>query len=234
MYFKLRAHLVRNLMMVAVLTMISQQALLAQPDWRMYGGAAGNTRASTLNQITPANVRTLQQIWTWDSGEKTFAFETMPLVVDHVMYATAPDQRVVALDADTGKEIWSFDPKAASPKSNRGVTYWPGDGQNAARLILGTSEGRIYALDVKTGKPIPSFGDGGVVDYRATFSATYPNAMYGFSSPPALYKDLIIFGPRTAEFGPKGPAARGARARCTHGQRGLGIPYLAASRRARV
>jgi quinoprotein glucose dehydrogenase len=190
-----------------LLTGLLQPALHAQADWRVYGGDWGNTHFSTLRQITPTNVSNLRQLWTWDSGETALSFETTPLVIDHVMYISTPNERVVALDADTGGQIWSFDPKVEIPSTHRGVTYWPGDGKDAPRLIVATTEGQIYAIDVKTGKPITSFGDNGVVNYRATFSAKYPDVLYGFSSPPALYKDLIIFGPRTAESGPKGPDA---------------------------
>jgi quinoprotein glucose dehydrogenase len=207
MFFGFYTVLARKIAIVSVTAGCAQTILMAQADWRVYGGDPGNMHHSSLAQITPANVSTLKPVWTWDSGETAISFETTPLVIDHVMYVSTPNERVVALDADTGREIWNFDPKVEVPSTHRGVTYWPGDGKDAARLIVGTSEGQIYALDVKTGKPMPTFGDHGVVNYRATFSSKYPDVLYGFSSPPALYKNLIIFGPRTAESGPKGPDA---------------------------
>ncbi len=206
MYFKYRADLVRNILMAAALSAISAPTSLAQGDWSSYGGDAGNTRYSPLTQITPANVSTLKPVWTWDSGESAVSYEITPLVIGHVMYVSTPRERVVALDADTGKEIWSYDLKIQGA-THRGVAYWAGDSQNPARLIVGTTEGQIYALDAKKGTPIASFGDKGVVNYRAGFADKYPNVLYAFSSPPAIYKNLIIFGPRTAESGPKGPDA---------------------------
>ena len=196
-----------NILIATAAMAISAPALLAQADWTANGGDAANTRYSKLAQIKTANVATLKPLWTWDSSETAASFETTPLVIGHVMYVSTPQQRVVALDADTGKQIWTFDPKNTDSNTHRGVSYWPGDAQNVARVIAGTTDGRLYALDAKTGTPIPSFGNNGVVDYRAQFAATYPNVLFGFSSPPALYKDLIIFGPRTAESGPKGPDA---------------------------
>jgi glucose dehydrogenase len=207
MYFEYRADLVRHILMAVALTAMAAPTALAQGDWPIYGGDGGNTRYSPLTQITPTNVSTLKQAWTWDSGESASSFQVTPLVIGHAMYVSTPRQRVVALDADTGKEIWSFDPKLEGSATHRGVTYWAGDRQNPARVIVGTTEGQIYALDARTGVPIASFGKNGVVDYRAGFADKFPHVLYGFSSPPAVYRDLIIFGPRTAESGPKGPDA---------------------------
>jgi quinoprotein glucose dehydrogenase len=199
--------LLQGVLLVSVLTAVSQPAARAQADWPVYGGNAANTRYSRLAQITTANVSTLKPAWTWDSGEPSTSFETSPLVIGHVMFVSTPHERVVALDADTGKQIWAFDPKVDDYSTHRGVTYWPGDAQNVARVIVATSDGRIYALVAGTGLPIDSFGENGVVNFRAGFADKFPTVLYGFSSPPALYKDLIIFGPRTAESGPKGPDA---------------------------
>lgn len=198
-------HFIRITFIAAGLTVTS--VAFAQGDWPVYGGDAGNTRYSSLAQITPANVATLKTAWMWDSGETSPSFETTPLVIGHVMYVSTPHERVVALDADTGKEIWAFDPHVEDYSTHRGVSYWAGDAQNAARVIVGTSRGQIYALDAKTGAPIASFGKSGVVDFRAGFADQYPDVLYGFSSPPAVYKNLIVFGPRTSEGGPKGPDA---------------------------
>jgi quinoprotein glucose dehydrogenase len=185
----------------------SSSAIFAQSDWPVYGGDAGNARYSRLAQIKTTNVSTLKPAWTWDSGEDSPSFETTPLVIGHVMYVSTPHERVVALDADTGRQIWAFDPKVADYSTHRGVSYWAGDSQNAARVIVGTTSGQIFALDAKTGNPIPSFGKNGAVDFRAGFADKFPDVLYGFSSPPAVYKNLIIFGPRTSESGPKGPDA---------------------------
>ena len=84
--------------------------------------------------------------------------EVTPLVVNGMMYLATPYSRVVALDADTGKEIWAFQLPSANP-STRGVEYWPGDAQTPAQIVFGSSDGKLYSLDAKTGKPNDAFGD---------------------------------------------------------------------------
>lgn len=200
---------------VALLAAALVPNLPAQNDWPQYGHDPGGARYSPLTQITPGNVSTLKRVWTWDPGEGTLSFETSPLVIGNVMYVSTPRERVVALDADTGKELWSFDTKVTAPSTHRGVSYWPGDpeshgqsnAQYPARIIAGTSDGRLFALDAVTGKPVSSFGDNGLVNLRAAFADKYPSALYGISSPPAIYRNLLIFGPRTQESGAKGPSS---------------------------
>jgi quinoprotein glucose dehydrogenase len=201
--------LVRSLYGLVVAGLFASGATVAAAagrDWSVYGGDSGNSRYSSLAQITPGNVSRLTPAWTWDSKEPAVSFETTPLVIGRVMYVSTPRERVVALDKDTGAEIWSFDPKVASPSTHRGVSYWPGDAKNPPRIVFGTSDGKMFALDASTGAPIASFGQGGVIDFKARLGGS-PRVLSGFSSPPVIYKDLVIFGPRTAESGPAGPDA---------------------------
>ena len=203
-------HVFGRLLSAISLLAVLAPAASAQNDWSAYGGAGGsNSRYSSLAQITPANVARLKLAWIWDSGEIAASFQTTPLVVDHVMYLNTPHERVVALDADTGKQIWSFDPQLKRFASYRGVSYWPGDARTPASIITGTTDGKIFALDAKTGLPAAGFGDNGEIDLRAELTAKYPNQSYGFTTPPAVYKDLIIFGPRVGESATnaKGPDA---------------------------
>src|SRR5512143_534379 len=99
-------------------------------DWAIYGGTTDNTRYSTLGQISPANVAQLKVAWTYDTHDAFpgSEFQPNPIVVDGVLYATTPKLRVVALDAATGREIWTFDPNTIDPKSgrfrHRGVTVY--------------------------------------------------------------------------------------------------------------
>ena len=181
-------------------------ALAAQSDWAFYGKDPGGTRYSTLSQINSQNVATLREVWTYNPGEPSLSFETTPVVIDHVMYVSTPHERVVALDAETGREIWSHDLQVRRPNSHRGVSYWPGDRQTPPRVIAATSDGRLFALDAKSGKPVEAFGDNGVVNLRAGVTDRFPNALYGVSSPPAIYRNLIILGPRTQESPAKGPS----------------------------
>jgi glucose dehydrogenase len=198
-----------NLLGAALLAALLVAGLLAQTDWPQYGHDPGGERYSPLKQITTDNVSKLKPAWTWDPGESSLSFETTPLVIGNVMYVSTPRERVVALDADTGKELWSFDTRVTSPSTHRGVSYWPGDAQTQTqpRIIAGTSDGRLFALDAKTGQPASSFGDNGLVNLRAAFADKFPTALYGISSPPAIYRNLLIFGPRTQESGAKGPSS---------------------------
>ena len=137
-------------------------------DWRVYGGNDENTHYSTLSQIAPANVAQLQVAWTYDTHDafKGSEMQANPIVIDGVLYATSPKLRIFALEAATGRELWSFDPNFGKPAPSRfrhrGVTV-TGD------RVLFTYRNKLWALDKRTGKPIPTFGDSGAVDLRNGF-----------------------------------------------------------------
>ena len=183
-------------------------ALAGQNDWRSYGQDAAGTRYSSLTQITAGNVATLKRAWSYDTGEPANAFQTTPLVVDGLMYLSTPTQRIVALNAATGREVWTYDPRNKRPGTHRGVSYWPGSGAAKPRIFFATGDNRLLALDAKTGQPITSFGQDGAEDLRAGVAAKFTDALCYVSSPPAIYRNLVIMGPRTAESAPngKGPA----------------------------
>jgi quinoprotein glucose dehydrogenase len=133
------------------------------------------------------------------------ASEVTPLVIGGIMYLSTPYSRVVALDPTTGKEVWAFQLSAGAP-STRGVEYWPGDTQTPAQVVFGSSDGKLYSLNAKTGKPNDAFGDNGIVNLNT------PEIMQGLpgrnalTSPPTVYKNLVITGGTTQENPPKGPA----------------------------
>jgi len=79
------------------------------------------------------------------------------------MYLSTPYSRVVAVDPATGKEIWAYQLPSGNP-STRGVEYWPGDAATPAQIVFGSSDGKLYSLDAKTGKPNPAFGDNGIAN----------------------------------------------------------------------
>lgn len=172
-------------------------------DWPTYGRDAGGTKYSPLDQINTKNVGALERVWTYHTSEPG-QWETTPIVIGNVMYLSTQKHRVVALDGDTGKELWSFDPKSSTAGGKRGVSYWPGDGSIGARIFLAGEH--LYAIDAKTGKPAREFGDNGMVDLRAGITDQYPKALYTAGSPPAVYKNLIILGPATQEGPSKGPS----------------------------
>jgi len=158
----------------------------------------------------------LKVAWTYHTGDVSdgskypvrSAFEATPLVVDGVMYFTTPFSRVIALDAETGKELWAFDPKIEmdTPRNlfiSRGAAYWT-DGKQK-RILLGTLDGRLISIDAKTGVPDGGFGAGGTVDMHEGVAEKYRNREYGMTSPPAVYKNVIICGSLTADGTPQGP-----------------------------
>jgi quinoprotein glucose dehydrogenase len=180
--------------------------LPAQKDWPAYGHDPGGMRYSPLSRINTTNVTKLRRAWTYHTGDTGNQFETTPIVIGNRMYFSTQTSRIVALEADTGKEIWTYDPKVRRPREHRGVAYWPGDSKTPARILFGTGDGRLIALDAATGKPVPEFGAGGEVNLRIGVADDFPRAGYAITSPPAIYKDLVIVGPSTQEGPSKGPS----------------------------
>jgi len=196
--------------------------VLAAQQWRYYGGDAGGTRFSPLKQISRQNVNQLKRVWTYHTGEtersgnatdrhRVAPFESTPLVVEGILYVSTPSNRVIALDSETGAEIWKFDPQEKSGKprqffQHRGVAYWQGKNGQDKRILFGTLDGRLIALDAKTGKPCAGFGTGGTIDLRAGLEGDRPGVEYSITSAPAIYKDLVITGAAVPEFPSKGPS----------------------------
>src|SRR5207237_2794209 len=119
------------------------------------------------------------------------------LVVDGVMYVTTAFNLLIALDPETGRELWRFDPKLDLEKAHshfisRGSTYWT-DGKSR-RIFMGTSDGRLFAVDARTGVPVDSFGNGGGIDLHIGVAENYRDRMSGSSFPPSIYKNLVICG----------------------------------------
>ncbi len=128
-----------------------------------------------------------------------------PLVVDGVMYLTTPYSRVVALDATTGEERWAFTLPSGNP-STRGLEYWPGDTQTPAQVVFGSNDAKLYSIDAATGKPNPAFGSNGIVALDTPEVLRGLPGRNGLSSPPIVYKHLVITGGTTQENPPRGPA----------------------------
>jgi quinoprotein glucose dehydrogenase len=171
---------------------------VAQTDWPTFGHDSGSNRYSPLKRITPANVNTLTRAWTYHmnpGGRSTSgaSSETIPLVVGGMMYVTTPYKRVVALEPENGKEIWAFEVPDGNP-ARRGLDYWAGDKQSPAQVFFGTDTGKLYALNAKTGKLSPGFGNEGVVDMKPGALNGVAKAPFGLSSPPIVYRNLVITG----------------------------------------
>ncbi|MBU6167058.1 MAG: PQQ-binding-like beta-propeller repeat protein [Alphaproteobacteria bacterium] len=133
--------------------------------------------------------------------------QSTPLVVDGVMYTTTPYGRVVALEPETGRELWAAAIPGPGQPSLRGVEYWPGDGDTPPRLFFGTRDGRLFALDAASGKPAAGFGQNGVVEMKTPDVLNGQTVrQYGMTSPPIVWKNLVITGSAVQEFPPRGAA----------------------------
>ena len=130
-----------------VLLLAGGPAAAAETEWPTYGHDPGGMRYSPLKQITPQNVAKLQPAWTYhlrksSSGASRFQpSQVTPLIVDGLLYLTSPYNEVLALDAATGAEVWSFDTREVGQPARRGLEYWPGDRKHAPPLYFGTREG---------------------------------------------------------------------------------------------
>jgi quinoprotein glucose dehydrogenase len=190
-------------------------------DWPMYNRDLAGTRFSPLRQIDASNVDTLKQVWSYNLGTaigNEAGSEFTPIVVNGVLYLAA-FHYVTALDPETGQEIWRYELKQGTP-SKHGVAYWPGDKSNPARIIF-TSGTKMMALNARTGKIDPGFGNEGTVEM------TVP-----YNSAPVVYKNLLIIGANTPESPATGPAGD-TRAYDAHGQEAVGFSFGAAAGRIR-
>jgi glucose dehydrogenase len=187
-------------------------------DWKAWGGDSGGARYSPLKQIHRGNITKLKPAWTLRTGDVSdgkgdwpvrSAFETTPLYIDGVLYLTTPFNRVMAVDGDTGQRLWVFDPKLDRERgynlfTHRGVAFWT-DGKRS-RLLYGTLDGRLFSLDTKTGEPDPAFANQGSLNLKTGMAEGYENRAYGMTSPPAIYRNLVICGAWTYDGEPRGPS----------------------------
>ncbi len=176
-------------------------------EWPYYGGDQGGTKYSPLTDIGPQNVQRLRVAWEWKHWETPLKQydtvpgfnETTPLMIDGVLYVTTPYNNIAAVDAETGQEQWRFDGHAyelgqvlsASGWKLRGTAFWRSGGRT--RLFL-NSRHRLFSLDPQTGKPDPSFGNGGAVLLTEGLPRVSDITHSTQSSPPIVYRDLIIVG----------------------------------------
>jgi len=169
--------------------------------WPVYNGGPDGDHYSRLTQINRDNVGRLKVAWSFDTGEEG-VLETNPLIVGRVLYAFTQSQKVVALDAATGKLKWKFNSGIRGTQPSRGVAYWSRGSDR--RIYAGVME-FLYCLDADTGLPILSFGEGGRVDLRKDLRGDFELQSIALTSPGIVYKDLIIVGGRNPESHPAPP-----------------------------
>jgi quinoprotein glucose dehydrogenase len=182
--------------------LVAQQPL---GEWRYYGGDAGSNKYSPLDQINKDTVKNLKIAWRWKSDNfgprPEYNLQATPLMVGGVLYATIGVRRdVVAIEAVTGETLWMFRYDEGSrgqnaPRLNhRGASYWS-DGRGDDRVVYITPGYHLIALNAKTGRPIESFGTGGVVDLFDGLDRPRPkDGLIGSSSPPMIVGDIAVIG----------------------------------------
>jgi len=186
--------------------------------WPTYGNDAGGTRYSAAAQIDRRNVDKLKVAWTYRTGAleqskrliRKAAFEATPILVDGKLFFSTPYNHVIALDPATGTKLWEYDPGVNlegnySEVSSRGVSAWRDEKAKAGaacglRILMGTLDARLIALDGNTGKLCGDFGRGGQVDLNKD-AATHTDWTGGYqvTSPPAIAGDLLIVGSSIAD-----------------------------------
>jgi quinoprotein glucose dehydrogenase len=185
----------------------------APDDWPCYGRDPGGMRYSPLSDINPANVNQLKVAWIFHTGDisdgkgrrKRSGFETTPLLIDGVLYLTTPFNRVIALDPESGRQLWAHDPHTELSWNfgdgliNRGVAVWPAassaseqNGKVRRRVFEATLDARLIALDAQSGVSCPDFGKNGQVSLRDV--PRYIPGQYHMTSPPAVIDDMVVVG----------------------------------------
>jgi len=188
-------------------------------EWKTYGGDLGHTKYSPLDQINKDNVKSLRIAWRWLSVDEdvkkkakasnspdlkylsiaTYLNETTPLMVHGVLYTSTSYSQIAAIDARSGKTLWSYDPGLYSegrpPEHGfltRGLTYWT-DGKEE-RLFYAGGLSHLLSVDAKTGKLDPKFGDNGRVDLTQGMGRVFNTRIYSVNSPPVICRDVVILG----------------------------------------
>ncbi len=198
-------------------------AAAADSGWAHYGGDPGGGRYSPLAQVDRANVHRLTVAWTYRTGEAMHGdtvdvsaegcgrcherddvkFEATPILAAGRLFLSTPLNRVIALDPASGRELWRHDPTIDREIErnegfvSRGVAYWEDrarpEAPCARRILFGTIDARLLALDAATGAPCAGFGDGGTVRLDQDVG-TVQVGQYGVTSPPVIAGDLVVVG----------------------------------------
>ncbi len=181
-------------------------------DWPVYKADNASSSYSPLGQINRDNVARLEMAWEYHTDDKNpRTIECNPVIVEGVMYVTSPRLNAVALDAATGELLWKFTPPEdeapwrGMSRVNRGVAYWE-DGSDGR--IFHTASDRLFALDARTGRLIPDFGEGGWVDLNKGLDRDSLNSPVTVTSPVVVFEDILILGSTTrdgtAKYNPPG------------------------------
>lgn len=202
---------------IAATTLGAKCATAKSDDWQWshYGGDAGAGRFAPLDQINRSNVKDLKVAWVHKCGDANerpqTTMETTPIVVGDVMYLFTARLKVQALDAATGKLLWTFDHEGGrrsrrSAGHARGLCYWQSE-DGSEKRVFAPIRNFLYCLDAVTGELDENFGDGGIVDLAQSFDHDMEGLTFRLTSPAVVYKDIVMVGGGGGE-GPY-PAAPG-------------------------
>jgi quinate dehydrogenase (quinone) len=178
----------------------------AAGEWHHYGNTTHGTRYARLDQIDTTNVGGLKEIWHYRTG-RSGQFKATPLQIGDLLYVCTAMNVVVALDAESGEKRWEFDPKLTVEPVGfngtcRGVSYYRAPdgyaGDCPARILMGTTDARLIAIDARTGERCASFGDAGQVDLMQGIGEAKPN-IYLVTTPPLIARNLAVVGTRVAD-----------------------------------
>ncbi len=190
---------------VLLLPLTHAQQGTSKGEWRYYGGDAGSTKYSPLDQINASNVKQLEIVWRWKSENfgprPDYNWEVTPLMIGDVLYITAGSRRdVVALDGTTGETLWMYRldegerGDRAVRTQNRGLAYWS-DGKGDNRILLISPGFQLVALNAKTGIPVSNFGKSGLVELTEGLDRDVVKpGQIGSSSPAIVIRDVIVVG----------------------------------------
>jgi len=187
----------------ATYTTAQPPAAPAGAEWRSYASDLASTKYSPLDQIDASNVSRLQIAWRWKSANfgarNEGNMETTPIMIGGVLYFAAGQRRVIiAADAATGETLWMYRLDEGTRAStfprpySRGVSYWS-DGRGEDRILAVTAGYRLVALDAKTGVPVPTFGNKGLVDLYEGLERAKEGEI-GLTSPPTVVKNVVVVG----------------------------------------
>jgi quinoprotein glucose dehydrogenase len=172
-------------------------------NWPVYRGDPTGTQYAAIAEIHAANVHKLQRAWEYRTGDadQRSTLHVNPIVVNGIMYITTAALKAVALDAATGRQLWTFDPAVHNNGTivrlrNRGVAYWKG---TDADRIFHFVRDRVYAIDAQSGRLIPTFGTKGFIDLRQNLGVDPSTAVIEMTSPGAVFKNLLIVASRVNE-----------------------------------
>ena len=180
-------------------------------DWPAYGGSFAARRYSPLAQINPDNVAHLQRAWVFHTGDmprsaqaaNQYGAETTPLKIGNSLYLCSARGIMIAVDAASGRQRWRYDPRVSDAwipytAACRGVAYYavpdaPGNALCATRIIEGTLDGRLIAVDAPSGRPCPDFGANGQIDAKRGLGQMAPG-MFSITSAPTIVRGVIVTG----------------------------------------